>query len=229
MAKSYWVTFGSGVPSSNSGLAPTFIQFWQDSGSTLAPPSIAEIGSSSGLYKFSYTPTVSIGFVLDGATTGLAANVRYVLGNLDPADRIDEYGTSLMAQGVSLTAQGVSLLAQGVSNFAFGASNFALGVSNFAFGTSIYALGVSIYALGVSNFAFGSSINSLIGTIGSTFGGTGTDPLDLFGYMKRAQDFWEGNAVFNKSAGTWDIYNRGSSYLLRTKTLSNDTVGVTKI
>jgi len=252
MAKTYWVTFGTGNPNLNAGLAPTFIQFWNSSGATVAPPSISQIGASSGLFTFSYTPTLSMGFVIDGATSSLG-NGRYIFGSLDPADRIDEYGTTIIAIGTSQIAQGVSILAQGVSMLAFGASNLAIGTSVFALGTTNLALGFTNLAYGVSNFALGTSIYaqgstilgygvsiyaqgvtnaagfSNIGTIGSTFGGVSSDPQDLFGYLKRLQEVLEGNASFDKSAGTWSLYSRGASMLLRSKTLTNDTIGVTKV
>jgi hypothetical protein len=38
----------------------------------------------------------------------------------------------------------------------------------------------------------------------------------------------EGNATFTKSTATWSLYNRGSTTLLRTKTLTNTTTSATK-
>ncbi len=236
MAKVYWVTFGSGVPSSNAGLAPTFIQFWQSTGVSLAPPSIAEIGSSSGLYKFTYTPTVSIGFVIDGATTGLANNVRYVVGNLDNIDRMDEYGTTLVAIGTSLfafgttgVAIGTTLVGIGTTSVAIGTTLIGYGVSTLAFGVSTLAFGSTLTGYGASIYAGLTSTYTGIGTAGSTFGGASTNPVDVFGYLKRVQEFLEGNQDFAKATGLWDVYSRGSSTLLFSKTLSNDSVGVTKI
>lgn len=209
MAKTYWVTFGTGNPVSNAGLSPTFLQFWKSDGTTLAPPSISEIGSSSGLYKFSYTPSFSVGFVIDGFTTGLLSNSRYISGNLDIADAVD------------------TLLDNNI-----GASVIAIGVSLRAVGTSIIAMGNTLLAIGSSDAGIGVTLLSIAGLIGSTtssFGSTSVDPADMLGYLRRAQEVWEGNAQFGKSTGSWQMWSRGSSTLLRVKTMSNDSVGVTKI
>lgn len=208
MAKTYFATFGSGNPSSNAGLSPTFIQFWKFDGTTLAPPAISEIaGTSSGLYKFSYTPSFTVGFVIDGATSGLATNVRYLTGVLDPLDNFNQSNIE--------TGMGTTLL-----NF-----NTIVGTTLSGLGATVIAIGNTLAAIGIST----SALEALIGTVGSTFGGTGTDPLDLFGYLKRAQEFWEGNDSFSKATGVWSIYSRGASYQLQSKTLSNDVTGVTKI
>lgn len=79
----YFLQFGSGDPSNNSGLSPTFTVFKDVAGNNITPPSIAEI-SSTGIYSFTFSPTLSIAFVCDGATTGLASSDRYITGNLDP-------------------------------------------------------------------------------------------------------------------------------------------------
>lgn len=80
----YFLKFGSGDPSANSGLSPTFTVFKDSSGNDITPPSISEV-SSSGIYTFSYSPTLAITFVCDGATTGLSSTDRYITNALDPA------------------------------------------------------------------------------------------------------------------------------------------------
>jgi hypothetical protein len=80
----FFLQFGSGDPSNNSGLSPTFTIFKDSAGNDITPPSIAEI-SSSGIYSFTFSPTLSIAFVCDGATTGLSSTDRYITGGLDPA------------------------------------------------------------------------------------------------------------------------------------------------
>jgi hypothetical protein len=72
------------------------------------------------------------------------------------------------------------------------------------------------------------AVDERIGTIDDSFGSTASDPSTTFGYVKRIQEFLEGNAVFTKSTGTWDIYSRGSSTLLREKTLANTITSATK-
>lgn len=238
MAKTYFARFGTGNPSSSSGLSPTFIYFRDSAGNAVTPPAISELSASSGIYSWTWSPTLPIAFVLDGATTGLATGSRYVVGAMDPSDMINETGSTLVALGTSLVALGTTGVALGTTNVALGTTNVALGTTNVALGTTGVALGISGVALGTSNFALGTSIYAQgqsmtvtvagIGTAGSTIGGSATDPIDLFGYMKRALEFWEGNAAFNKTSGAWGIYSRGSSILLRSKTLTNATDGITK-
>ena len=85
MSVDYYLVFGKGDPSSNTGLAPTFMVFQNSAGGATTPPSIAEI-SSTGIYTFNYAPLGSINFVVDGATTSLVASDRYIVGALDIGD-----------------------------------------------------------------------------------------------------------------------------------------------
>lgn len=68
----------------------------------------------------------------------------------------------------------------------------------------------------------------LIGGSASSFGSTSADPTTVFGYLKRMQEFNEGNSTFNKSTNLWDIYSRGSSTLLIEKALVDSPTTVTK-
>lgn len=90
MAKTYWMSFSTVDPRTFTGLAPTFIQFFNQNGQTLAPPGITEVFTGSGRYSFSYSVgySTSIAFLCDGATTGLG-NARYLQGILDPVDTLD--------------------------------------------------------------------------------------------------------------------------------------------
>ncbi len=194
--KFYSMSFGTGDPRTFSALSPTMLIFVRlTDGATIAPPSITESLSGSGMYQFQYGTTQPIAFLCDGASTNLGSG-RYIRGRLDPDDRSDEYGNTLIGFGVSL---------------------FALGTTNVALGTSIYGQNQSLTVTVAG-----------IGSAGSTFGSSATDPIDLFGYNKRLVELLEGNASFDKSAGVWSLYSRGSSTLLRTKTLTNATTGVTK-
>ena len=210
----YWISFGA---SAVSGLAPTFIQFRSTAGSTLAPPSISEPGAF-GMYLFSYDPITQVAFIVDGATSGLAFQDRYVKGVLDP---FDQFGVTLVAIGNSQIAQGVSILAQGVSLAAQGVSLTAQGVSLFAFGASIYAQGVSCVARDVS-------LAALVGDTSSSFGTNLADPTTIFGFLKRAQETREGNETYTKASGILDMYSRGSSQLLAEKTISDSISSTTK-
>lgn len=208
--KTYVVRFGTGDPRNSAGLAPTMLLFSvASSGQTLVGPGFSEINSTWGMYAFQWGTTTPIAFLADGATSGLGS-ARYVTGSLDPADRIDEVGTTLVAIGTS--------------NIALGTTNVALGVTGIAQGNTMVALGISIYAM-----VTGTSISiSVIGTAGSTFGGLTTDPIDLFGYMKRIQEDLEGNQTFTKGTGAWQISSRGSSTVLANKTITNGASLVTR-
>jgi len=94
MVKTFGVVFTTDDPSAESGLVPVFDKFKTISGTSVAVPTISELGSD-GLYYFTATLLANelIYFVMDGATTGLGGN-RYVSGMLDPADAIDVQTTN---------------------------------------------------------------------------------------------------------------------------------------
>lgn len=71
-------------------------------------------------------------------------------------------------------------------------------------------------------------VDQKVGFGTDSFGSTAIDPGTMYGMIKRLQELLEGNAVFNKSTGVWDVYSRGSSTLLREKTLTNTTSSATK-
>jgi RNA 3'-terminal phosphate cyclase-like protein len=153
MARDYWFAFGP-QPSTASGLAPTFITFVNSSGATIAPPTITETYVGTGLYKANYNATQTIAFVLDGATTSLTTNIRYIFGVFDPEDTA---GQTLVAFGNTAVALGLSNIALGTTNVAIGTSNIALGMTNVAIGTSNIALGMTGIAFGATNVAIGTS------------------------------------------------------------------------
>ncbi len=88
--KNYWISFGSQDPRTYTGLGPTFIQFFNQLGQTLAPPGITEIFTGSGAYTFQYSSgySTSVRFLVDGGAT-LNNSIRYVSGVLDPIDTMD--------------------------------------------------------------------------------------------------------------------------------------------
>lgn len=65
------------------------------------------------------------------------------------------------------------------------------------------------------------AVDQSVGYGTDSFGSTSLDPSTIFGQVKRAQEFNEGNKLFIKSTGLWDISSRGSSILLREKALTN--------
>lgn len=72
------------------------------------------------------------------------------------------------------------------------------------------------------------AVDQQLGFTTDSFGTTGADPTSIWGYVKRLQEFFEGDGTFTKSTGIWQLFNRGSSTLLRTKTLTNTTTSATK-
>lgn len=89
MAKTYYAKFGTGDSANFTGLSPTFIIFSAAGLTSMAAPAITELPAGSGIYVFSYAPTTSIGFKLDGGAA-LSAGDRYVYGALDPVQAVDE-------------------------------------------------------------------------------------------------------------------------------------------
>lgn len=234
MAKTYFLQFGFGDSRTNTGLAPTFLIFANAQGSGFPGPGITEIPTGTGIYSFTYGVTSPIAFLADGFTTGLGSG-RYIVGSIDPNNRSDEYGNTLIAFGNSLIALGNSNVALGTTNVAIGLSNIALGVSNVALGNSNIALGTTNVAVGLTNLALNISqaaVNAtfigLLGDTSSSFGSTSIDPTTVFGFLKRAQEMAEGNQTYTKATGLLDFYSRGSSTLLREKTVSDTSSNTTK-
>lgn len=98
-------------------------------------------------------------------------------------------------------------------------------------GSSLNALSTSFGAQSAS-FGFGSSLVALIGTTASSFGGTLVDPATVIGYLKRLQEFNEGNSIFTKQSGAWSIYARGNavgtSTQIAQKTITDSGSVITK-
>lgn len=197
--KTYWLKFGSGDPRPNTGLAATFLQFYDNTGQTLAPPTISEVKyggvTASGVYGFSYTisATQSVYFLAYSATTLAFANDSYISGVIDPILALDQ---AVLGVSTNLSAQG----------------------------NTIIAIGNTLPSI----MAFNSSF---IGSTASSFGTSSQDPTTVFGYLKRIQEFLEGDNTFTASSGQWLIYNRaslGTTTLLRTKTVINTGAVATK-
>lgn len=157
MAKQYVMKFGSLNASRYTGLTPTFTVFYAGGLTAVAPPGITETPVGSGLYNFSYDPTMMIEFEVD-AGSSVTSSDRYITDVLDPIQAVDQK----------------------------------------------------------------------VGFTTDSFGSTSVDPSTLMGFAKRALEDAEGNAVFNKTTGIWDIYSRGSSTLLREKQLTNTVSTATK-
>lgn len=241
--KNYLLNFAAANSTLVTGLSPTMVLFANMStGATLVGPTITEAVSGWGLYTFQWGATTPIVFQCDGATSGLGG-FRYIKGSLDPADRADEYGNTLVAIGNSGIALGITNVAIGTSIYALeqtlgstlvaiGNSGIALGITNVAIGTSIYALeqtlgstlvgiGNTVSAIGSTITGLGSSLNALIGTTASIIGDSSTDPSTLFGYLKRNLEITEGQQLFTKSSGAWNMLDRTGATTLRTRTITN--------
>ena len=125
--KNYGVRFGSGDPRTFTGLTPTFLLFIDmAAGATRTPPAITEPIPSTGLYTFQYGTTTPIAFLIDANSTAPGTTGRYVTGTLDPSDRADEYGNSLMAYGATIVALGTTSVAWG-STIVYNVQSFEIG------------------------------------------------------------------------------------------------------
>jgi hypothetical protein len=241
MSNVYGVAFSGTNPSSYPSLAPTFITFKKMSdGSDVTPPTIAQV-STTGIYSFTFTPSFSVYFLLDGITVSQSTD-RYVYGVLDPVQKTDiqiaEMGSTLAAINSTLVALGTTGIASTVQMgstltalnntlAAIGTSGVALGTSSVALGETAVAIGTTILGLIGTDLTLVTLINDKIGATTSTFGSTSVDPGTLFGFLKRAQEFNEGQQSFTKSSGAWSISTRGGT-LFASKTLANSSTTVSR-
>lgn len=72
------------------------------------------------------------------------------------------------------------------------------------------------------------AVDQQLGFSTDSFGSTATDPASMWGYLKRLQEFFEGDQIYTKATAILQIFNRGSTTLLRTKNLTNTTTSATK-
>ncbi len=260
MARDYWFAFGTGNPATYTGLAPTFITFVNNAGTTFAAPAITE-RAATGMYQISYGATQTMAFVLDGATTSLATSDRYISGVFDPYDQFGVTLNAAFALGTTSVAIGTTLIGYGTTsvfgistiigygfttNFGistilgygttltFGMSSLlsssvslmAQGVSLTAQGLTSFGQGTSLFALGTTATAYAIQTGLAIGSTASSYGSTSIDPVDLYGFLKRARELAEGNQIYTKATGILDLYVRGGATLLIEKTIS-DTAATT--
>lgn len=218
--RDYWAVFGSGAPSTKSGLAPTFITFITSTGANGTPPAITEPGSA-GLYKFSYDASATmISFVLDGATTGLDSADRYIVGVLDPQDT---FGVTLNAFGVSLGALSTTMIAQGATIVGIGASLNAASVTLGGIGLSLVGIANTLAPVATDVAGLVTSV----GTSSSAIGFTNVNPTDIFGFLRRAQEFSEGNQNYAKATGILQYTSRGNTMIAQ-KTISDTATETTR-
>lgn len=96
------------------------------------------------------------------------------------------------------------------------------------YAATMIAIGTSITAQNVTLLAGQTLAWAGLGSTASSFGSSSTDPVDLFGYLKRVQELLEGNETFYKASGALSMFSRGSSTTLATKTIANSVTLVTK-
>lgn len=169
MAKTYLMQFGAGDPRTFTGLSPTFLIFMNMSnGATLVAPSISESLTGSGFYQFGYGVTQPIAFLADAATTGPGTAGRYVTGQIDPNDRADEYGNTMIALGVTNLA--IATTINSTVNVITNITGGTLATGQINIGTTLVAIGNSLFALGNSSAAMGNSISAMGITLSGTLG-----------------------------------------------------------
>lgn len=120
--------------------------------------------------------------------------------------------TAMTAPGVTETPSG-----SGMYQFLYGPT---LAVAFLADGGSALP-SVDRYVSGVLDPVH--AVDQQLGFSTDSFGSTSADPTSLWGYVKRFLEFWEGDGTFTKSTGIMQYFNRGSTTLLRTKTVTNTT------
>lgn len=216
----YWFSFGA-QPSAAASLSPTFITFTNTAGATSAAPAISEKPPGSGLYTTNYGATVSMAFILDGATTGLSSSQRYIPGVFDPQDNMS---ATLTVIGASLAVMGGTLVTMGTTLFGIGSTISGMGTTLFGVGSTVTGIGNTLAGMiGASGFL------TLLGDNSSSFGSTSASPNTVFGFLMRARELHEGDRAYTKSSGVLDYYSRGSSTLLIEKTITDNTSGTTCI
>ncbi len=133
------------------------------------------------------------------------------------------FSTSL--GNTAMTAPGISevITGSGFYDFVYGPT---ISISFLADGGSGLAV-TDRYITGVLDPI--QAVDQTIGQPYDSFGSTNVDPGTVIGYSKRNLEYNEGNAIFNKATGVWDVYSRGSSTLLFEKQLANNTSQATKV
>lgn len=253
--KTYGLIFTNDDPSAAPAvsLAPTLITFYTIGGTTLTPPGITKPISTLGFYTFEWQPTLPIYFLADGGTLVTDTTQRYLSGILDPVDAVNEQANTLIAFGGTNIALNTLNLAQGTSIVSLGntsiATTAAYGNTNIALGTSILAQGLTMLGYGETIYAIATTlagqnlslsinidanstllqlINLSIGSTASPFGDSSVDPDTIYGYLRRLQEFNEGDQTFNKLTGAWTINDRSGTTTIATKSLTNNNTQVTK-
>lgn len=72
------------------------------------------------------------------------------------------------------------------------------------------------------------AVDQQIGFQTDSFGNTALDAATVWGSVKRLLEFFEGDSIYTKATGLWQLFNRGQTTLLRTKTLTNTNTSASK-
>ena len=114
------------------------------------------------------------------------------------------------------------------------------GVYSFVYGPTIAIFGQIDWGVGVaSSVRYTRVVLDPIAAVDERVGGilnntdsignTAVDPTTVIGWLKRQQEFLEGDAVFTKSTGVWTVYDRGGTLAIAIKTLTNNSTSATKV
>lgn len=158
----------------------------------------------------------------------MATKIYYLkFGSGDPAPYSGLFPTFTIfsAQGLtSLTGPGVTEMptGSGLYQFLYGATQAVVFKADGGAGLSAG----DRYISGTLDPI--QAVDQQLGFVTDSFGSTATDPGSIWGYVKRLQEFFEGDQTFIKATGIWSLFNRGSSTLLRTKSLTNTTTSATR-
>lgn len=153
----------------------------------------------------------------------MATKIYYLkFGSGDPAPYTGLFPTFTVfsAQGLTaLTGPGITELPAGTGlyQFLYGATQAVVFKAD---GGSVLSAG-DRYISGTLDPI--QAVDQQLGFATDSFGSTSVDPSSIWGYIKRALEFSEGNATYTKSTSVWQIFSRGSSTLLRQKALTNTT------
>jgi hypothetical protein len=146
--------------------------------------------------------------------------LKFGSGNPAPFTGLSPTFTLFMANGLTaLTPPGISEipLGSGLYQFQYGPTQavvfIALGGPNLSAGDQ--------YIAGTLDPI--QAVDQQLGFITDSFGSTSADPTSIWGFIRRFMEFNEGDAFYTKATGVWQIFNRGSTTLLRTKNLVNNT------
>ncbi len=69
-----------------------------------------------------------------------------------------------------------------------------------------------------------SNMATLMGSLADSFGSTSADPTTIVGYLKRCQEFNEGNNLFTKTSGAFQLWTRGTSYAIGSSVYAGSSV-----